>query len=128
MIIDHPATHAEVSAAFAAYETALMTNDVDALDAFFWPSPLAVRFGVGESLFGYDAIAEFRMARPGGSPLRVLQSTQIVCFNEAYAVATTEFKREGEARIGRQSQVWVKFPEYGWRIVSAHVSLVAEKS
>jgi len=127
MIIDHPATHAEVTAAFAAYETALMTNDVDALDAFFWNSPLALRFGVGESLFGYEAIAAFRASR-GGSPQRVLQSTQITCFNEAYAVATTEFKREGESRIGRQSQVWVKFPEHGWRIVSAHVSLVADKS
>jgi hypothetical protein len=127
MIIDHPATHAEVTAAFAAYETALMTNDVDALDAFFWNSPLALRFGVGESLFGYDSIAAFRAGR-GGSPQRLLQSTQIVCFNEAYAVATTEFKREGEARIGRQSQVWVKFSEHGWRIVSAHVSLVADNS
>jgi hypothetical protein len=127
MIIDHPATHAEVSSAFAAYETALMTNDVDALDAFFWNSPLALRFGVGESLFGYDAIAAFRASR-GGSPQRVLQSTQITCFNDSYAVATTEFKREGESRIGRQSQVWVKFPEHGWRIVSAHVSLVADKS
>ena len=44
MIIDHPTTHAEVTAAFAAYETALMTNDVDALDAFFWNSPLALAF------------------------------------------------------------------------------------
>ena len=87
-----------------------------------------MRFGVGESLFGYEAIAAFRVARSGGSPLRTLQSTQIVCFNEAYAVATTEFKREGESRIGRQSQVWVKFPDHGWRIVSAHVSLVAEQS
>jgi hypothetical protein len=128
VIIDHPAAYAQVNAAFAAYETALMTNDVDALDAFFWPSSLAVRFGVGESLFGHDAIAAFRAARPGGSPSRVLQSTQIVCFNETCAVATTEFKREGETRIGRQSQTWVKFPEHGWRIVSAHVSLVAEKS
>ena len=128
MMIDHPAPHAQVSAAFAAYEAALMSNDVDALDAFFWPSPLAVRFGVGESLFGHEAIAAFRAARSGGSPLRTLQSTQIVCFNESYAVATTEFKRDGESRIGRQSQVWVKFPDHGWRIVSAHVSLVAEKS
>jgi hypothetical protein len=127
MIVDDPATLAEVTAKFQAYETALMTNDVAALDDFFLPSPLALRFGVGESLFGFDAIASFRAAR-GGSPPRRLQATQITSFGQDYAVATTEFIRAGETRTGRQSQVWVKFPEQGWRIVSAHVSLVAEKS
>ena len=127
MIVDDPATLKEVKAKFTAYETALMTNDVAALDDFFWPSNLALRFGVGESLFGFDAIAAFRAAR-GGSPPRQLQATQITSFGTDYAVATTEFLREGEKRVGRQSQVWVKFPEYGWRIVSAHVSLVAGTS
>jgi hypothetical protein len=124
MIIDDPMTMAEVKAKFDAYETALMTNDVAALDDYFWPSPLALRFGVGESLFGFEAIAAFRAAR-GGSPQRQLRSTQITSFGQDYAVATTEFIREGEPRIGRQSQVWVKLPELGWRIVSAHVSLAA---
>jgi hypothetical protein len=127
MIIDDPAIIAEVKAKFESYERALMTNDVAALDDFFWPSPLALRFGVGESLFGFDAIAAFRAAR-GGSPQRQLQSTQITGFGQDTAVATTEFVRAGEPRIGRQTQVWVKFPELGWRIVSAHVSLAGEKS
>jgi len=127
MIVDDPGTIAEVSAQFEAYETALMTNDVAALDDFFWPSPLALRFGVGESLFGFDAIAAFRAAR-GGSPPRRLRATQITSFGQDYAVATTEFLREGERQVGRQSQVWVKFPSLGWRIVSAHVSLAAGKS
>jgi hypothetical protein len=127
MTIDDPATLAEVKARFEAYETALMTNDVAALDDFFWPSKLALRFGVGESLFGFAAIAAFRAAR-GGSPQRRLQNTQITCFGQNHAVATTEFLRNGERRTGRQSQVWVKFPQLGWRIVSAHISLAAEKS
>lgn len=127
MMIDDPVTKAEVEARFAAYETALMTNDVAALDDFFWPSNLALRFGAGESLFGFDAIAAFRVAR-GGSPQRTLRNTQITTFGPTHAVATTEFLRAGEPRIGRQTQVWVKFPDTGWRIVSAHVSLVAEKS
>ncbi len=72
MIVDDPATLAEVTAKFQAYETALMTNDVAALDDFFLPSPLALRFGVGESLFGFDAIASFRAAcRPRKSPVSV---------------------------------------------------------
>ena len=127
MIIDDPFTKAEVQARFGAYETALMTNDVAALDEFFWPSPLALRFGAGESLFGFDAIAAFRAAR-GGSPQRRLRNTQITTFGPDHAGTATEFFRDGEARVGRQTQVWVKFPESGWRIVSAHVSLVAEKS
>jgi hypothetical protein len=127
LIVDDPATKTEVEARFAAYETALMTNDVAALDDFFWPSELALRFGAGESLFGFDAIAAFRAAR-GGSPQRTLRNTRVTCFGLEYAVATTEFVRAGESRVGRQTQVWVKFPEIGWRIVSAHVSLVAERS
>ncbi len=127
MIIDEPAVLAEVAARFAAYEAALMTNDVAALDDFFWNSELALRFGAGESLFGFDAIAAFRAAR-GGSPQRSLRNTRITCFGADHAVTATEFLRAGEARVGRQTQVWVRFPGPGWRIVSAHVSLVAEKS
>jgi ketosteroid isomerase-like protein len=127
MIIDDSATLAEVSACFEAYERALMTDDVAALDNFFWPSALALRFGAGESLHGFAAIAAFRAAR-GGSPQRRLQATQITCFGTDHAVATTEFARESEARIGRQTQVWVKFSGLGWRIVSAHVSLAAGTS
>jgi hypothetical protein len=127
VIIDDPAVLAEVQAQFAAYETALMTDDVAALDAFFWPSPLALRFGTGETLVGHAAIAAFRAAR-GGSPQRKLQNTRITAFGPDHAVATTEFRRASEPRLGRQTQVWVKFPTLGWRIVSAHVSLVAGTS
>jgi hypothetical protein len=125
VIVDDPATVAEVRARFEAYETALMTNDVASLDDFFWPTELALRFGDKGSSYGFAAIAAFRLARPGGSPQRVLQNTQITTFGTDYAVAATEFIRENEPRTGRQSQVWVRFPDLGWRIVSAHVSLVA---
>jgi len=121
MIINDPETLAEVSTLFAAYENALMSNDVAALDGFFWPSSRAIRFGTGESLFGFEAIAAFRAAR-GGSPQRTLRATQITCFGPEHAVTTTEFLRENEPRLGRQTQVWVKFSALGWRIVSAHVS------
>ena len=39
------------------------------------------------------------------------------------AVVTTLFGYPGPAVEGRQSQLWVRFPE-GWRIVAAHVSEV----
>jgi hypothetical protein len=128
IVVDDPRIHAEVVARFEAYEAALMSNDIAALDDFFWPSALALRFGAGESLFGFEAIAAFRVARAGGSPARALRNTRVTCFGPRHAVATTEFLREGEVRMGRQTQVWVNFPELGWRIVSAHVSLAAGTS
>jgi len=121
MIIDGPETLAELRAQFGAYEQALTANDVAALDGFFWRSPLAVRIGAGESLFGHDAIAGFRAARPPPAARR-LRATQITAFGPAHGVTVTEFEREGEPRLGRQTQIWVKFEDAGWKIVSAHVS------
>lgn len=127
MIVNDPLVVAEVAAEFERYETALLANDTATLDALFWNSPLTLRYGVGERLYGYDAIAAFRQARTGGSPKRVLANTIITTFGHDFATANTEFHRTGEPRIGRQSQTWVRTAN-GWRIVSAHVSLEAEKS
>jgi len=127
MIVNDPLVLAEVTEAFERYEAALLSNDVEALDAFFWKSPLALRYGVGERLYGYEAIAAFRLARPGGSPQRTLGRTMITTFGTEFATANTEFHRVGEGRVGRQSQSWVRLDDE-WQVVSAHVSLEAEKS
>jgi hypothetical protein len=123
--IDDPAVLAEVSEAFAAYEAALMANDVAALDALFWDDPRTLRYGVGENLYGYAAIAQFRRDRPGGSPQRVLSNTVITTFGADFATANTEFEREGGGRVGRQSQTWVR-TDAGWKIVAAHVSMMGD--
>ena len=125
MLINDPDTLAEVRAAFAAYEQALMDNDVATLDALFWRSDATVRYGPGQNLYGHAAIAAFRAARAGGSPPRSLMHTAITCFGTDFAVANTEFQRVGGARPGRQSQTWVRMSD-GWRIVAAHVSLLGE--
>ena len=125
MTIDDPETVAEVTAAFEAYENALMSNDVETLDSLFWAAPQALRYGVGECLYGHEEILAFRKARPGGSPRRQLTRTAITTFGKDYAVANAEFQRLGATRSGRQSQTWVRFPE-GWRIVAAHVSLMGD--
>ncbi len=123
MLINEPDVLAEVEAAFADYERALMDNDLPALDRLFWSSPHTVRFGPAENLHGAEAIALFRAQRPGGSPQRVLFNTVITSFGRDFATANTEFRRDGAARPGRQSQTWVR-TEDGWRVVSAHVSLL----
>ena len=123
MIVNDPDVVAEVRAAFDRYEAALMANDLDALDALFWPSPLTVRIGPGQNLYGIEAIQAFRVGRVGGSPQRTLANTVITTFGRDFATANIEFLRAGSGRIGRQSQTWVRLPE-GWRVVAAHVSLL----
>jgi hypothetical protein len=123
MEIDIPEVKAEVEAVFARYETALVTNDVPVLDELFWVSPATVRFGATENLFGAEEIAAFRAARsPAGLSREVLR-TSITTFGRDFATASITFRRHGSARIGRQQQSWVRFPE-GWRVVAAHVSLL----
>ena len=121
--INRPEVLAEVNAVFDAYEKALVSNDVAVLDELFWNSPLTLRYCAGENLYGYDAIKAFRQGRPAGNLERTVTARQITTFGNDMAVANIEFRREGNARIGRQSQTWVRMPE-GWRVVSAHVSLM----
>jgi hypothetical protein len=123
MDINLPAVHAEVSAAFARYEHALIHNEVEVLDELFWTSPHTVRYGVGENLYGAAEILAFRQARPAVGLKRALQRTVITTFGQDFATAMTEFRREGGTKLGRQSQTWVRQPE-GWRVVAAHVSLL----
>ena len=126
MIIDDPATKAEVEAAFAAYEQALTTNDVAALDGFFNDAPSSIRYGAGENLYGYDEIKAFRAARPAVGLSRNLERTKITTYGQDLAIAATLFRRDSApGKIGRQMQTWVRFP-WGWRIVAAHVSIIDE--
>jgi hypothetical protein len=123
LLINDPAVINEVLALHHEYETALVTNNVEKLTEFFWDSPHALRFGMAESLYGSAEIEAFRKARPAINLEREVFNLRIVTIGSTNATVTLEFKRvaNGIPRHGRQSQVWVKFPE-GWKIVSAHVS------
>ncbi|HJV40821.1 oxalurate catabolism protein HpxZ [Caulobacter sp.] len=125
MIVNDPAVLAEVSALVDAYETALMANDVAALDGAFWNSSHTVRMGVAETLWGFSEIAAFRVGRAGGSPPRTRLRTQITTFGSDFAIANVEFRRDDTGRIGRQSQTWIR-TEDGWKVASAHVSLMQD--
>jgi len=120
--INIPEVVAEVAAAFARYEAALVGNDLDVLDELFRDAPYTIRYGATENLYGYDGIKAFRGARsPPG--MRSLDNTVITTFGRDFATASTEFRRAGSPAIGRQTQSWVRFAE-GWRVVAAHVSLL----
>lgn len=124
MDINIPDVVAEVTAAFQRYEKALISNDIAVLDELFWQSPQTVRFGVGENLYGYDAISTFRSNRSPANLERVLMNTVVTTYGGDFATVNTEFKRPPSSnRIGRQSQTWMRTEE-GWRVVSAHVSFL----
>lgn len=121
-----PEIVAEVTAAFYDYERALMADDIPAMDRLFHDSQATVRYGVGEVLYGIEAIREFRKGR-GGSPQRRLGTVAIATYGSDFATANAEFFREGSDRRGRQSQAWVRFAD-GWKVVSAHVSIEGASS
>ena len=125
MTINDPATHAELLGLYPKYEEALVANDVHTLTTMFWSSEFAMRFGVGENLYGIDEIEAFRKARPAGNLARTVERLDVVTFGTDFGSITLEFTRStADGTVyGRQSQAWVRLPE-GWRIVAAHVSLL----
>jgi hypothetical protein len=126
MDIDLPDVLAEVTAAFQRYEAALVSNDVAVLDELFHADKRSIRYGVGENLYGYDEIMAFRAARSPVGLGRKTARTLITTYGRDTAVASTLFYRDSlVGKVGRQMQTWIRFPE-GWRIVAAHVSIIAE--
>ena len=124
--VNNPAVLAEVEAAFACYEAALVGNDVAALDALFWPDGRTIRYGAGENLYGFPAIAAFRAARSPAGLARRLDRVVITTFGRDFATCSTLFRRDAmPGKVGRQMQSWVRTDE-GWRVAAAHVSVIDE--
>lgn len=119
--VDLPEVLDELRAVFEQYEQALVSNDVRALDRLFHDSPATLRYGLGENLYGYAEIAAFRAGRDARGLARSIRRRSFSTFGQDFGVASIEFTRDGEPRVGRQTQTWVRFAE-GWRVVAAHVS------
>lgn len=106
-----------VEALFAAYEAALMADDLDVLRDLFWPD--ATRYGTdGNQRSGAEIDAARR--RPHELRRRTLHGTVVRPVGDDVVVTETEFERDG--RQGRQSQVWVR-RDGRWAILHAHVSI-----
>lgn len=121
--INDPAVVAEVRAVVEAYEAALIAGDLAALDRFFLDREDTIRYGPGESLYGARAIAAFRAARPSAPRPLTVERILVNGFGGGFAVANTEFRLDGDARLGRQTQTWVRI-DGRWQITSAHVSYI----
>lgn len=109
-------------AAFHAYESALMSDDVAELDRLFAPGPTTMRGDANGLLVGHDTISSFRSGR-GGAPQRTLVDVhvQVVDPDHALIVAITELARGGR---GQQTQLWARTGD-GWKVTAAHVAVPA---
>jgi len=126
MEIDLPDVLAEVTAQFARYEQALVSNDVAELNELFHRDARTLRYGIAENLYGYDEVTAFRAARSPVGLMRRTARTVITSYGRDTAVASTLFYRDtAPGKVGRQMQTWIRFPD-GWRIVAAHVSMTDE--
>jgi hypothetical protein len=125
MLINDPATLAELRELYPRYEEALVSNDVETLMSMFWASPHVARFGPTETLYGISEIEAFRKGRSPANLARTIKRLEIVTFGMDFASITVAFEREVEGKLtrGRQSQTWARLAE-GWRIVFAHVSIL----
>ena len=123
MTPNRPEVLAEVAALFEAYEQALIDKNVDVLDATFWNSPHTIRYALHENGYGFADIHAHRVARPPGPGIKETRiRLEILTLGRDIATVNLEFKVRGRELIGRQSQSWVRFPDLGWKVISAHVS------
>lgn len=118
-----PTVLSEVRAVFDTYEAALQGNDIPTLERLFLNDPTTTRYGTGENLYGWEEISAFRRSGKLGAFRRVLSGTIITTYGRDFATANTEYRRDGESLDGRETKTLVRTQE-GWRIVSAHASLM----
>ena len=124
-----PEVVAEISALFEEYEQALIDKNVEVLDRTFWNSPHTIRYAFSEHGYGFDEIHAHRVARPPGPGSKEKRiRLEILTLGRDFATVNLEFKLRGRDAIGRQSQTWVRFPDLGWKVVSAHVSTLEPRS
>ena len=126
MTLNRPEVVAEVRALFERYEQALIDKDVDVLDATFWDSPHTIRYALRENGYGFAEIHDARVAAvpiPGGTKEKRIR-LEILTVGRDIATVNLEFKLRGRDQVGRQSQTSVRFPDKGWKVIAAHVSVM----
>lgn len=122
-----PDVVAEVGKLFERYEQALIDKNVEVLDATFWNSPHTIRLANNEHGYGFDRIHAHRVARvPGPGTKEKRLRLDVVTVGRDIATVTLVYKVRGKEMTGRQMQTWVRFPDVGWKVIAAHVSMIGE--
>jgi hypothetical protein len=111
----------DLASAFAAYEAALASGDVEGQQRYFWADATVVRVDGDGPVIGPDELARFRARRPTPGPRR-LQSLHVVASPGATVVTVSVNERLGPdgtvTGLGTQTQVWARTDE-GWRVIAA---------
>jgi hypothetical protein len=115
----------EVREKFERYEQALIDRNVEVLDDTFWNSPHTIRLAIHENGYGFDEIHAHRVRRPPGPGIKLERlRLEILTLGRDVATVNLIFKMRGRCDApARQTQTWVRFPDLGWKVVSAHVSV-----
>ncbi len=115
-----PADLEDLLAAFSGYESALMTNDLDALDRYFAPGPATLRGDPSALLVGHDRISAFRGLRGGVPPRTITELHVRVIAPSAVLLVSVSVPVKGGS--GLQTQLWQRSEGSGdWAITAAHV-------
>ncbi|WP_421992825.1 AtzH-like domain-containing protein [Roseococcus sp.] len=115
----------EIRQKLERYEQALIDKDVAVLDDTFWNSPHTIRLAIHENGYGFDEIHAHRVRRPPGPGIKLERlRLEILTLGRDLATVNLIFKMRGRGDApARQTQTWVRFPDLGWKVVSAHVSV-----
>ena len=128
MTANIPEVVEEVRALFERYEQALIDKNVEVLDATFWNSPYTIRLANAEHGYGFDRIHAHREARlPGPGTKEKRLRLDVLTLGRDIATVTLVNKVRGRDMTGRQTQTWVRFADVGWKVIAAHVSMIAEQ-
>jgi hypothetical protein len=124
MEVNIPEVVEEVRALFERYEQALVEKDVAVLDDTFWNSPHTIRYAIHENGYGFDEIHAHRVHRARGPGIKIGRRRLVITtLGRDMATVNLEFDMHGRDMPARQSQTWVRFPDLGWKVISAHVSV-----
>jgi len=136
MIVNMTHVVAEVAAAQAAYEKALVENDAFLLNALTWEGPHTVRYGFDDMQYGSGEIRKLNASRHPVNNRIMVASTTITTFGHDNATVNTEFGCDDSELYGRRTVVWARVgpdsqPEAGlhggWRVVASHESVVSRR-
>ena len=87
--LNRPDIVAEVTRLFLDYEAALMRNDVEALNAYFWDHGAVTRYGIADRQWGHSALVAHRKTVPPPDFTRTLHDVRVTTFGPDMAVAMT---------------------------------------
>jgi len=121
--VNLPEVVAEITKIFHEYEHALMTNEVEKLNQYFWQDERVTRYGIGDRQWGIKELVAYRQSIPAPDFTRTLENLRVITFDQSTAICQVEFVRSDTTLRGFQTQTWLKIDGI-WRIVSAHVSMI----